>query len=256
MDLIRRFCLAFGFACALACAGNASAKAEAGDEKTIRLTSLDWPPYSGAELKQRGATTAVVRAALAAMGYKLEVKFFPWSRAVALVNQPSDFIGYFPEYTSPKIADKFLLSSPIGSGPLGFAQIRKHPVQWKTLDDLQAYRIGVVQDYVNADEFDRRIADGRQMVDVARNDTQNLLKLASGRIPLAVIDQRVFEFLSRHDPAIAKIRHKLDFHLNLLEEKKLFICFRRSAEGERVRDIVNAGLKRIDVKRVMAEALK
>jgi polar amino acid transport system substrate-binding protein len=254
VGLIRQLCTAL--TCAIALGGNVAAQALPPNAKTIRLTSLEWPPYSGEALKQRGATTAVVRAALAAMGYKLEVQYYPWSRAVALVRMPSEFIGYFPEYSSPKIEQDFLLSAPIGSGPLGFAQLLEHPIQWKTLDDLQALRVGVVKDYVNAEEFDRRIADGRQPVDMARDDTQNLIKLASGRIPLAVIDQRVFEYLSRNEPSVAKIRHKLDFNLNLLDEKQLYICFRRSPEGERVRNIINAGLKKIDVNRVMTEALR
>lgn len=74
-------------------------------DKVIRLTSLEWPPYSGEKVAEQGASVAVVRAAAAAMGYTLEVKFFPWSRAVAMAqDEKSGMHGYFPECHSEQVA--------------------------------------------------------------------------------------------------------------------------------------------------------
>ncbi|HZX27802.1 MAG TPA: hypothetical protein VFF16_12065, partial [Telluria sp.] len=102
----------------------------------------------------------------------------------------------------------------------------------------------------------RRVRERKQPVDVAADDTHNLLKVAARRIPLAVIDQRVFDYLARHDPQVAPIAPLLRFNGRLLEDKQLFICFRRTPEGERVRKLVNEGLKKIDVEAVMAAAFK
>lgn len=66
--------------------------------ETVYLTSLEWPPYSSAELPNQGASIAVAKAAFAAMGYQLEVEFYPWSRAVALATRDKKYAGYFPEY--------------------------------------------------------------------------------------------------------------------------------------------------------------
>ena len=41
-------------------------------DKVIRLTSLEWPPYSGEAVDAQGASVAVVRAALEAVGYRLD----------------------------------------------------------------------------------------------------------------------------------------------------------------------------------------
>lgn len=216
------------------------------DGRTIRLTTLEWPPYTTQEMAHGGESTAVVRAALAAVGYQLEVEFFPWKRAVALTRKRSKFDGYFPEYQSDAIAQRCLLSDPIGSGPVGFAQLLSRPIQWKTLDDLAPYRIGVVHDYVNSAGFDLRVAQQRQRVDLARDDTQNLRKLAAGRIALAVVDQRVFDYLMRHDPQLQAYKNKLAFNSRPLEIKQLYICFRPTAKGERLRGLVNAGLRKLD----------
>jgi polar amino acid transport system substrate-binding protein len=215
------------------------------DLPTVHLTSLEWPPYTGANIDNEGETTTVVRHALLAMGYRLEVEFFPWKRAVALAQRPSRFAGYFPEYHSDAVARRCLLSDSVGSGAIGFAQPRAQPVKWQTLDDLAAYRIGVVQGYVNSAEFDLRVAQQKQSVDVARDDTQNLRKLAAGRIALAVVDQRVFDFLMQNDPQLQPYQHQLTFNARPLEIKHLFICFRPTAEGLQLRSLVNAGLRKI-----------
>lgn len=215
------------------------------DGRVVRLTTLEWPPYTTTEMAHGGESTALVRSALAAMGYKLEVEFFPWKRAVALTRNRSRFDGYFPEYLSDATAQRCLLSDPIGHGLIGFAQLLDRPVRWKTLDDLTPHRIGVVQDYVNSAELDMAIAQHRQGVDLARDDLQNLRKLAAGRVALAVIDRRVFDYLMRHDRQLQAYKGKLEFNSKPLELKQLFICFRHNARGEQLRSLVNAGLKRI-----------
>jgi polar amino acid transport system substrate-binding protein len=223
---------------------------------TVHLTSLDWPPYTGAELPAGGATTAVVRAALAAVGYRLEVVFYPWSRAVALARSPSRFVGYFPEYDSPDVRRDFLLTDPIGSGPLGLVERADAPVHWSVLEDLGAYTIGVVQDYVNTEAFDRRVRAGLQRTSTTVDDKHNLLKVAARRVPLAVVDRRVFAYLAQHDEQTARVAPQLHFNERLLEDKQLYICLRRTPAGEQVRQLINAGLKRIDAAAVMAAALK
>lgn len=215
------------------------------EDRTVRLATLEWPPYTTQEFADGGASTAVVRAALAAVGYKLEVEFFPWKRAVALTRKPSKFDGYFPEYMSDAIARRCRMSDPIGNGPIGFAQSIDHPIQWKTLEDLTPYRIGIVQDYVNTTALDLRFAQRKQAFDPARDDTQNLLKLAAGRVALAVVDQRVFDHLMQHDPQLTAYKNKLAFNSRPLEIKQLFICFRPSVKAGHARNMVNAGLMQL-----------
>lgn len=223
--------------------------------QTVRFTSLHWPPYSATQLEHQGATSAVLTAALSKMGYRVEIAFFPWKRATALVRGNSKFIAYFPEYLSNEIDTDFLLSDPIGAGPLGFAEHAEAPVIWERLEDLAGFRIGVVEGYVNSDQFDLRVRTGLQRVDLTSTDRQNLLKVAARRVPLAVIDRRVFDYLSQHDDQVAAVSHMLRFNPHLLENKNLYVCFRRNEEGERMRKIFNDGLKKIDVGAVMEAAL-
>lgn len=225
-------------------------------DKVIRLTSLEWPPYSGAAVEQQGASVAVVRAAAEAMGYTLEVKFLPWNRAVATAQDAkSGFVGYFPEYHSAQVATDFLLSDPIGSGPLGFVESSAAAVSWSSLADLAGKPIGTVDGYVNTEEFDAKAAAGELKVDVASDDLTNVRKVAAGRIPLAVIDKNVLNYMLATDASLASAKGKVQFNAKLLEDKKLFIAFQRSPAGDEAAKVINEGLKKIDVAAIAGKFL-
>lgn len=242
--------------CLLGLSPGATARAVSSNAPVIRLASSEWPPYSGKALHGYGASTAVIRAALAAVGYKLQVEFFPWRRTIAAAGHDSDFVGYFPEYMSNEVARDCLLSNPIGTGPLGFAERTDAPLHWRDVDELARYTIGIVEGYVNTRELDQRVHDHKQPADVAQNDVQNLIKLAAGRVSLAVIDRRVFQYLTRNDPQVQKIASQLRFNNHLLEQKQLFVCFRNGPEGKQAHKALNEGLKKIDIRAVMAAALR
>lgn len=226
-------------------------------EKTIYLTSLDWPPYSGDALNEQGASVAVAKAAFKAMGYTLVVEFYPWSRAVNLAQKAdSKYMGYFPEYYSDAVAKDFAYSDAMGNGPLGFAQNAKKPVTWNSMDDLSQFSIGVVRDYVNTTEFDNRVASGKIKVIPVSADVNNMQKVAAGRIDMAVVDKNVMNYLFENDAKLASMKGKASFNSKLLEDKKLFICFKNTGQGSKLRDIFNEGLKKIDVSAIMNKHLK
>lgn len=225
-------------------------------DKVVRLTSLDWPPYSGKHLAQQGASVAVAKAAFKAMGYDLQVSFFPWSRAVALAKDgKSNFSGYFPEYYSDDTAKDFIYSEAMGSGPLGFAERKDNSIAWSDLNDLKAYKIGVVQDYINTTDFDAMVASKALKTSSTTSDTKNLLKMVNGRLDLAVVDKNVMNYLFKTDKALAKKSANAQFNSTLLEDKKLFICFKKNAKGEELAKIYNEGLKKIDITSIMNKHL-
>lgn len=225
-------------------------------DKVVRLTSLDWPPYSGKHLAQQGASVAVAKAAFKAMGYDLQVSFFPWSRAVALAKDgKSNFSGYFPEYYSDDTAKDFIYSEAMGSGPLGFAERKDNSIAWSDLDDLKAYKIGVVQDYINTTDFDAMVASKALKTSSTTSDTKNLLKMVNGRLDLAVVDKNVMNYLFKTDKGLAKKSANAQFNSTLLEDKKLFICFKKNAKGEELAKIYNEGLKKIDITTIMNKHL-
>lgn len=225
------------------------------EDKVIQLTSLDWPPYSSKSLDQQGASVAVAKEAFKAMGYTLKVSFFPWSRAVALAKDSSQYSGYFPEYFSDDTAKDFIYSAPMGSGPLGFAERKDKSINWSKLAELKSYRIGVVQDYINTTDFDAMVASKALKSSVTTSDEKNLKKLVSGRVDLAVVDKNVMNYLFKTAPGLSKKAAEVQFNSTLLEDKKLFICFKKGPKGEKLAKIYNEGLKKIDIPAIMAKYL-
>ena len=227
------------------------------EPNVVRLTSLEWPPYSGQALRQQGATAAVIRAAFSAVGYRVEIEYFPWARAVRMAREEShQYHGYFPEYFDQANTEDFIYSSPVGSGPLGFAEHAANPIIWSSYEDLQKFKIGVVLGYLNTPKFDAMVSKGLIKTDVAPNDLSNLQKLEAGRIDLAVIDRFVFEALKRTAPQLADKKQNLAFNPRLLDEKALFVCFRKGSEGQRLERDLARGLKKINVQAIIAAHLQ
>ncbi|RTR39830.1 transporter substrate-binding domain-containing protein [Shewanella canadensis] len=218
---------------------------------TLHLTSLHWPPYSGSTLEKQGATIAITRAAMRAMGHELIVGFFPWSRAIRLVNRPeSKYVGYLPAYSYP--TDEFIFSDPLGSSPLGLVEQHLHPISWSSLADLNQYRLGVVRDYTNTAELDAMIKLGTQRVEVVNSDEHNVKKVATARIDAAVIDLHVFGYLLSQKE-LKSLAGKLQINKKTLEDKQMFIAFRNTPEGHYWRDMFNAGLSKIDAELILDE---
>jgi len=226
-------------------------------QQTVKLTSLEWPPFSGKDLPEQGASVAVARAAFQAMGYKLDVQFLPWERAVYLAKNDAGVAGYFPEYYSDDNAKDFHYSDPAGSSPIGFAQRVDNPVAWDKLDDLKGVTIGTVSGYINTDEFDAMAADKQLKVVPVADDLSNLRILAqhSDRIALAVIDRNVFRYLLKTTPELRGAQKTLAFNAKILADKKLYVCFKNSADGAKLADIFNQGLKKIDADKILAQYL-
>lgn len=219
----------------------------------IELTSMAWPPYSGATLPDQGSSVAVVRGALAAMGYALRVRFYPSQRAVALAKSAdSRYLGFVPTYATPLIAATFWLSKPIGHSELGFVERSDAPVTWTTLGDLHGLSIGVVRGYTNTTEFDARVADRRLLVEPAIDDLTNLRKLASGRVRLAVMDAAVMRYLLATEPSLIEARDMLRFNPRPLAVKPIHVAIRHGEQNRALLDALDSGLDRIDADAVQA----
>jgi polar amino acid transport system substrate-binding protein len=136
------------------------------------------------------------------------------------------------------------------------AQNKEAPISWSSLDDLAKLKVGVVQGYVNTEQFDANVAAKKQTVEAVVSDAQNLNKVAAKRIPVAIIDQNVMTYLLNNDPALAAAKSKLEFNGKVLEDKKLYICFRKGPQGEEYAKALAEGLKKIDVGAIVKAHLK
>ncbi|SIS90625.1 amino acid ABC transporter substrate-binding protein, PAAT family [Thalassolituus maritimus] len=222
------------------------------EDKVVRLATLEWAPYTSQTLKHQGATTEVVRRSFKAMGYELQIMFYPWERAVKMGSDGSYGLdGFFPEYYREDVNDGVVFSDPVGYGPLGFAERVNRVIDWNKLEDLTPYTIGTVQGYANTLEFDERVAEQTLNVSEAMTDVTNLMKLVYGRVDLSVIDQHVFAYLLATNPELNAVRGQLLFDQTLLEIKSLYVCFNK--DNAHLAEILNQGLAKIDIRAIQDE---
>jgi len=207
-----------------------SASVQAVVAEPVRLASLDWPPYTGHQLEQQGETSILLRQVFAAMQLEVQTEFLPWSRAIrASESSGASYAGYFPEYQTHN--PSFILSDSLGSSELGFVESKAKPLGPLTAALLPKFQLGVVQDYVNLTVVDQMIARGQLTPQLAFSDRQNILKVALGRLDLAVIDRRVLLYLLEHDAEVKRLAtDKVQFNASLTELKTLHLALRNEPE--------------------------
>lgn len=225
--------------------------------ETLYLASLEWPPYSGLHLNNQGATVSVVREAIKIMGHNVLIGFHSWSETVRLAkNSGSKYHGYFPEYYSSEIEEEFIYSDTIGYGSLGFAQKTENPFSWSLLEDLQELRIGTVAGYINTKKFDRLVNKNYLSVIPTISDSDNLIKLINKDIDLAIIDPNVFYYLMLQKPALKPHINALKMNSKIIANKDFYVCFKDNKESEKWLNILNKGLKKINIKKIIEESIQ
>ncbi len=222
-------------------------------ENVIKFTSNAWPPFSDKTLKQEGVSIAVVRAAYEAMGYKIKVTFLSWSQAQQAVKDSDEYMGFFPAYDSEERRANFIVSEPIGSTAMGFAQHNDAKISWSKLDDLKKYRIGVGAGYVNSIEFDKMVKERKINTEENIDDATGLRKLVTKRLDLVAIDKNVMNHILKYDKTLKNEASSLSFNKKILENQKLHIIFRKDGKGIKMNNILKEGLKKIDVNGIMNE---
>ncbi|RDD63851.1 substrate-binding periplasmic protein [Ferruginivarius sediminum] len=237
-----------GFVVLYGLAANAAADGAPSPGSVIRLSTLNWPPYTNRDLPEGGASSAIVRAIFAKAGYPVEIRFWPWNRAIAKAKSGAqDVVAYFPGYHCHHDPNSdFIASDPMGTAPLGFAEHVMATHAWGDLDDLARLRIGTVVGYANTKKFDARARNGDLRIIKSHNDKVNLLKLLQRQIDYAVIDKYVMQYLLKTDATLRQHRDSLRFDKKELELKDLYLCFRNDEKGRALRRTFNRGLKTIE----------
>lgn len=221
-----------------------SATAKAAD---VKLATLDWPPYTSPDLPQKGMVSKILQDAARQSGHELGFGFFPWVRAMRTGRDDPDYVGYFPAYWTPERAQSCNFSVPIGIGQVGLVERRDHPIQWTELQDLSSLVIGVTAGYSNGSAFDSLVSDGKLHVQPAPADVDNLRMVARGRIPVAVIERSVFDYSLLTVPDLHQKRDELQFNSRLIAQLPLYVCFKKTAEGQHWKEVFDIGLAKVDL---------
>lgn len=222
-------------------------------DRVVKMTSLEWPPFSGKTLPGGGIAVAIAREALSASGYRLEVEYLPWKEATSKAAMPG-YSGYLPAYRE-EVLDGFVPSDVNFTTPLRVAQRRSAPLTFSTVADLKGLTLGVVDGYANTVEFDALVTRGEIKTIAYRNDMANLLALAVGKVDGAMVDENVFIQLVNFNDAVRIKAKEIQLNATVVEKKDLFVAFADTPDGRALRDAYNAGLAKINTRSIYDEFL-
>jgi len=219
----------------------------------MRLASLEWLPYVGAQLDQEGWSSFIADTAARQFGYRAKIEYFPWTRAMQLGTKDPRYAGYFPAYYTEERALTCHFSAPIGSSTVGLVHLKSAPLQWSSLQDLVPLKIGVVAGFSYGTAFDAIAREGKLAVDASPNDMLNLRKLLARRVDAVVIDKLVWRYLLATEPGLAREREQFVFHDKSLAELSLHICFQRSPEGRELQQAFNQAMQSLQLRKLEGE---
>lgn len=199
-----------------------------------------WPPFLDPDSSGNGLVFEIADLAFKTQGYKLEMEFVPWARAIRGVKEANYDVLLATWYTEER--NGYLrYSEPYLENEIKFIQRLEDNFEYQGLASLTGKNVGIVRDYGYGDEFLNATNFKRAE---ANNLLQNVKKLVSGRIDLTLED----EIVSR---AILKSRaphmlQKIKFTKNSFSKKSLFLTSgRKNSRSKKLVEVFNRGIKEI-----------
>lgn len=226
------------------------------EEKVMRLASLEWAPYVGANLPQFGLSSAIIAAAAQKFGVQVRIEYFPWKRAMQIGGRDEKYAGYFPAYYTQERAQECYFSQPIGASRVGLAYLKSNPLQFESVNDLAAQSkntIGVVFGYSNGAEFDALVKQGRLKTEASASDGLNLRKLLIGRVHAVVVDELVLRYLLKTDPKLSSYADQIAFHPQPLANLNLYVCFQMNSQGLEMKNGFDRALQDLNISKFEEE---
>ncbi len=169
--------------------GNDSLKSK----KTLRVTTCNWEPYVGKDLKDGGFVMDITRQAFKRVGYNIKVFWLPWARALKMSES-----GWYDVlancYITKEREKSFEFSDPITTSQVAFLELTGRNIKFEKLTDLVEYNIGVVRGYAYTTKFDT--ASFLQK-DLTRNSRLNIGKLLLGRVDLIIDGVKLVKYLTK-----------------------------------------------------------
>lgn len=158
--------------------------------ETWKITSLEWPPYSGQSLEGGGTAVMALRTLLRKKDIDLVVEFYPWKRAKSYARD-SDYVGYFPAW--PQGIDEGFVASPtIQKSEVGILYLEGNAPVWGDVHSLfEKYKVGLINTYSYPENIQNAYNSYKQNTDFSPDEESLIKMLTVGRMDVAITDPKV-----------------------------------------------------------------
>lgn len=163
------------------------------EDKIIAIAiEENWPPFADSDYKDGGYTTEIAKEVLERMGYRVELHFLPWARAISMT-QSGKYAGLPGIYFSEERAKSLAFTDPIFEVEQVFFSNNDSEIVYQgDLQELKPYMIGIVRGYVHSEKFDQATFLNKYEVSSSEDNIRMLLR---NRIDLLVDTKKSISYL-------------------------------------------------------------
>lgn len=192
-------------------------------EKKVTIVSTEFPPFTSKFLKNYGYSTDIVIQSFEEVGYKVEIKLYPWARALKLAKDGE--VDGILAWHSPEREKWFAFSHPVIPQVVGFYKRKSDTITFNSYEDLKSYKIGYVRGYAIPSVLKGLDLD----ISLVTRDEQNLQKLARKYIDLVLI----YKSLAQHliDKKYPELSKSIEWMEPAVAKNKNYVGFSKKAKN-------------------------
>jgi len=211
---------------------------ESGMAESIVLSSMNYPPFYGEEMPNKGPLIEIITQAFKLVGYDTHVVFSPWKRAILSAKKGRTVDGMVGVWHNEDRAKDFLYSKPIYPNRVGFYKHKDREIEYQSYADLanNGYTLGSVRGYI----LPEGLKESGIKIENVTDDIQNLKKLSLKRVDLVVIDKDFAHYALKSLPNTAQAIEWLEPTLSKLQQ--YLIVSRKTRNSHKKMQDFNRGL--------------
>ena len=195
------------------------------DAEVWTVASLNWEPYSGAEMVGHGNSIQALSEILKTKNIRLVVKYYPWKRAKEMA-RGKGFVGYFPAWPE-EVIEGFVASPSIDWSEIAAIQTYDNEVIFSSVDELfKNYTVGVVSTYIYPSNVEAAIKKYPHNVEKAPFELSLLKMLVAKRTDVAITDPLAMQYLAEKEGVSNQIIVN-----KVLTKKELVLAFRQGEDN-------------------------
>ena len=170
----------------------------------LKLTTVDWQPFFGHDLPEKGFFSAIAREAFKRAGYEIDIEFQPWKRALESTKK-GKYDGLLGAYYNEERTKFLNYSDVVFENKDVFISTDQTLKTYQNLEDLKKYRIGTLRGTAYSDE----LKEQGFIITETDHDTQSIRMLLKDRLDLILMSQTHFQYLLEHNESFQEKKDEM-----------------------------------------------
>lgn len=206
-----------------------------------RFAIGEWAPYTSSTDPKGRVLENIVEQAFKLEGIEVKFEYFPWKRSYTLA-ESGKFDGTFPWAKTEEHARDFYINKEYLIKDYGvFFHLKSVPFDWKTLDDLKKYSVGVTIGY----KEEKIYMENGIKAQAVPSEELNFKMILSGRIDVYQTSKTV-GYATINKLFTPEEARQFTNHPVPAVENEFYILFsKKTSNGQYLADRFDAGLKKL-----------